>query len=113
MRIEQYHIYLADLNPRFGTEPGKVRPVVVVQTDALNHVHPSTVIIPITTNVIREASLLRVHLSKEDTGLEQNSDVLIDQMRAIDKRRIIRHIGILKEEYRQQIESNLKILLFE
>jgi mRNA interferase MazF len=113
MKIEKYHIYLADLNPRFGTEPGKIRPVVVVQTDVLNQVHPSTVILPITTNVIQESSLLRVHLSKKDTNQERDSDVIIDQIRAIDKRRIVKHIGELKEEYRREIEKNLEILLFD
>lgn len=44
-------MYVADLSPRFGTEPGKARPVVVVQTDALNRIHPSTIICPLTTRV--------------------------------------------------------------
>ncbi|RLD88235.1 MAG: type II toxin-antitoxin system PemK/MazF family toxin, partial [Bacteroidetes bacterium] len=47
MEIRQYDIWLADLNPRLGTEPGKTRPVLVVQTNLLNQVfHPSTLICP-------------------------------------------------------------------
>src|SRR4030043_400169 len=65
MKIRKFHVYLADLNPRFGTEPGKIRPVVVLQTDLLNNEHPSTVICPITTNVIKESSLLRIHRSDD------------------------------------------------
>ena len=42
MTIKKFHLYLADLNPRMGTEPGKTRPVVVIQTDLLNPTHPST-----------------------------------------------------------------------
>ena len=113
MNIKKFHIYLADLNPRFGTEPGKVRPVVVVQTDYLNHIHPSTIILPITTNVIKNASILRVHLPKSDTNLKKDSDVLIDQIRAVDNRRLVTHIGDLKEEYRSKIIENLKIILLE
>ena len=56
------HVYLADLNPRFGTEPGKVRPVVVVQTDALNPYHLSTLICPLTTQVIDVPTPLRVSI---------------------------------------------------
>ena len=41
MEIDKGHIYIADLNPRIGTEAGKVRPVVVVQIDLLNGIHPS------------------------------------------------------------------------
>lgn len=65
MKIEKFHIYLADLNPRMGTEPGKIRPVIVLQTDLLNNIHPSTVICPLTTKVVKEADILRVHLLKK------------------------------------------------
>ncbi len=77
-------LWLANLNPGKGTEPGKIRPVIILQTDDLNLSHPSTVVCPITSNLIGEADLLRVHLDPERTGLEQRSDVLIDQVRAID-----------------------------
>ena len=52
MTIKKFHLYLADLNPRMGTEPGKTRPVVVVQTDLLNTTHPSTLVCPLTTKVV-------------------------------------------------------------
>jgi len=58
MKIKQFDIWLADLNPKKGTEPGKIRPVVIVQTDLLNETHLSTIICPITINVIPEAELL-------------------------------------------------------
>jgi mRNA interferase MazF len=113
MKIQKFHIYLADLKPRFGTEPGKIRPVVVVQTDLLNQNHPSTIVLPITTNVVSQASILRVHLSVEDTALDKNSDILMDQIRSIDNRRFIKHLGKLHEEYQSRIEENLKILLLD
>ena len=87
MNVQKFNIYMADLNPKIGTDPGKVRPVVVVQTNFLNNIHPSTVVCPITTNVIQNSKLLRVHLKKGEAGLNQNSDILIDQIRAIDNRR--------------------------
>ena len=86
MNVQKFNIYMADLNPKIGTDPGKVRPVVVVQTNFLNNIHPSTVVCPITTNVIQNSKLLRVHLKKGEAGLNQNSDILIDQVRAIDNR---------------------------
>jgi mRNA interferase MazF len=113
MKIKKFHIYLADLNPRLGTEPGKVRPVVVVQTDMLNHTHPSTVILPVTSNVIPGTSILRVHLPKEETNLDKDSDIIIDQIRAIDNRRFIKHIGELQEEQKRKILESLKIILLE
>ncbi len=87
MNVQKFNIYMADLNPKIGTDPGKVHPVVVAQTNFLNNIHPSTVVCPITTTVIQNSKLLRVHLKKGEAGLNQNSDILIDQVRAIDNRR--------------------------
>jgi len=82
MKIIKWHVCLADLNAKMGTKPGKVRPVVV-QTDLLNGIHPSTVICPLTTKVEPKAQYLRVHLAGREAGLKQNSDILVDQVRTI------------------------------
>ena len=113
MKIRKHHIYLADLNPTFGTEPGKIRPVVVMQTDLLNDDHPSTIVFPITTNVKKESSILRVHLLEHETGLKKNSDILVDQIRAIDNRRFIKEIGRLSAIHQEQLVQNIKTLLLE
>jgi len=113
MKIEKFHIYLADLNPRMGTEPGKIRPVVVLQTDLLNNIHPSTVICPLTTKVSKEADILRLNLTKKETGLDHDSDILVDQIRAVDNRRLLKHIGKLKQQHQQQLLDNIKILILE
>ena len=113
MKIRKFHIYIADLNPQFGTEQGKTRPVVVVQTNLLNNNHPSTIICPVTTNVIKGSSILRVHLSKKETNLKKDSDILVDQIRAIDNRRLIKKVGELTLKHCEQLSNNLKIVLFE
>ena len=109
MKIKQYDIWLADLNPRRGTEPGKTRPVVIVQTDLLNDFHPSSIICPITTNVKPDITLLRVHLRKEP--LHKPSDVLVDQVRAIDNQRLLKRLGQLTKEQQDTLKNNLRILL--
>ncbi len=113
MKIRRYFIYLADLNPRFGTEPGKVRPVVVVQTDLLNRFHPSTVVCPITSSVVPEASFLRVHLEDDVNGLSRSSDVLVDQVRAVDNRRFQEQVGRLSAEQMKLLRRNLRILFLD
>ena len=113
MRIQKFNIYLADLNPRMGTEPGKIRPVVVVQTDLLNETHPSTIICPITTKVVQDSNILRVHLSQTGTGLNKDSDILIDQIRAIDNKRFKKHLGKINEHDQHKLFENLQILIFE
>ena len=83
-------IWLANLDPRRGTEPGKTRPVLVVQSQALIDAHhPSTLIIPLTTNLTQNAEPLRIRISA-DTGIGQESDLLVDQLRTIDNRRLVR-----------------------
>ena len=113
MKIEKFHIYLADLNPQLGTEPGKIRPVVVIQTDLLNNIHASTLICPVTSNIVPEAAVLRVHLSKKESGLNKDSDILVDQIRAIDNRRFKKPIGKLALHHREQLLENLRVLLLE
>ena len=83
-------VWLADLNPRQGTEPGKTRPVLIVQAQALLDAgHPSTLIAPLTTRLVDDAEPLRMRIRA--TGqLRQDSDALIDQLRAIDNRRLVR-----------------------
>lgn len=109
MKIKQYDIWLADLNPTVGTEPGKTRPVVIVQTDLLNEEHLSTLICPITTNVKPSINLLRVHLKSGQ--LDKLSDILVDQVRAIDNQRLIRKLGQINKEQRVKLKENLRIVL--
>ncbi|NWF55908.1 MAG: type II toxin-antitoxin system PemK/MazF family toxin [Syntrophaceae bacterium] len=81
-------IWVANLNPQKGTEPGKTRPVLILQDQALLDAgHPSTIIIPLTTNLIEDAEPLRIRVKAREK-LTRDSDLLIDQIRAIDNRRI-------------------------
>jgi mRNA interferase MazF len=111
-RIKQYEVWLADLNPRFGTEPGKLRPVVIIQTDLLTETgHPSTIICPLTTNVIPGATILRIHLTKREAGTTKPSDILADQVRAIDNLRFVQKLGTLDKTSIKILKENLAILL--
>ena len=86
---ERGEIWLANLNPRRGTEPGKTRPVLVRQAQALIDAgHPSTLVVPLTTNLIDDAEPLRIRVPSQ-SSLRRNSDLLIDQLRAIDNRRLV------------------------
>ena len=112
MKVRQFEIWLADLNPQIGTEPGKTRPVLIVQTNLLNKVpHPSSIICPLTTNIEKNANILRVHLSKGMANLMEDCDVQIDQIRAIDNKRLIKKIGDVPVELISQIKENISIVL--
>lgn len=104
-------LYLAELSPAFGTEPGKIRPVLVLQSDLLNRVHSSTIIVSLTSTVDPEPSLLRVRLDRGEAGLKATSDILVDQPRAIDNRRLRKRLGSLSDERLREVERKLAIVL--
>ena len=112
MAIKKFEIWIADLNPQIGTEPGKTRPVLVVQTNLLNKIpHPSTLVCPITTNVKKDADILRVNLKKGMANLHQNCDIMIDQIRAIDNKRLVSKVGDLPKELVSLVKENILIVM--
>jgi len=103
-------LYLADLNPRFGTEPGKLRPVLVVQTDLLNEAgHASTWVLPCTTRRTGE-SVLRVVLPAATAGNREECEVMIDQSRSIDNRRLRKAMKPLPALLLREVERKLRQL---
>ena len=110
--INKFEIWVADLSPQIGTEPGKVRPVVVIQTDLLNNIpHPSTIICPVTTKIESRSQILRIHLKKGEGNVLQDCDIMLDQIRAIDYKRLVRKIGELPQELKKEIKDNIKVVL--
>lgn len=110
MKIRQFDIWMADLNPRMGTEAGKIRPVLIVQTDLLNGDHPSTVVCPITTNLQLDSEILRIHLRKGPSRLKQDCDIMVDQIRAIDNRRLKKRLGSIPLALEEAVKRSLSIL---
>jgi mRNA interferase MazF len=89
-KIKKGEVWLANLNPTKGTEAGKIRPVLILQDQTLLDVlHPSTLIVPLTTNLIDDAQPLRIRIEAQE-GLEKDSDLLLDQLRAIDNKCLIK-----------------------
>lgn len=105
-------IYLANLNPKKGNEVGKLRPVLIYQTDMLNDVgHPTTTILPLSTHLIDESYPLRFRVEKRDK-LDSSSEILCDQIRTIDNQRIINEkLTILSDDEMEQIDKQIKIVL--
>lgn len=105
-------VWLANLNPGRGAEPGKTRPVLVVQCQALlDAEHPSTLIVPLTTRLVDDAEPLRLRL-KAQGRLKQDSDLLLDQLRVIDNKRLMD--GPLLQcsaEFMARVDSALKDVL--
>ncbi len=92
--IKRGQIYLADLNPVMGSEQGGVRPVVVIQNDVGNCFSPTIIVAAITG---RPKKNIPTHAPIQSTGLPKNSVVLMEQIRTIDKCRLIEYIGEVSE----------------
>ena len=93
IRVKRGEIYLADLNPVVGSEQGRIRPVLIVQNDIGNIYSPTTVILPLTSRIHKKESL-STHVILEDVvGLNKPSVSMAEQIRTIDKGRLIEYIG--------------------
>ncbi len=111
-KLNYGEIWLANLNPGKGTEPGKTRPVLIVQTQNLLDIeHPSTLIVPMTTHLIDDAEPLRLRIKKQKK-LKQDSDLLLDQIRAIDNKRFTEGpLAQLDSKFMQQVITAINELI--
>lgn len=102
---------MCDLNPVMGTEQAEIRPVVVLQIDRANTVSPHTIIAPLTTKIRQKLLPSHVFISSGVANLNQDSVVLCEQIRVIDKSRIISLIGHLDDSYMEQLATALRTIL--
>lgn len=105
-------IYLANLNPNKGNEPGKVRPVAIIQSNTLNEIdHPTVIVLPLSTQLIEQGFPLRFRVEARDK-LQQSSDILCDQLRAITGGRITStKLTQLNLAELLQVEEQIRLIL--
>ncbi len=111
MEVRRGDIFLVDLNPVVGTEQAGIRPALVIQIDKANAAGPHTIIIPFTTR-IREVKLpSHVRIPAGVGGVAEQSVLLCEQIRVIDKSRLVRKTGNIEEEDLRKVGVALKLLL--
>jgi mRNA interferase MazF len=111
LQIRRGDVVLCDLNPVVGTEQAGIRPVVILQIDRANAVSPHTIIAPFTTKIRQKLLPSHVFVPAGVGGLSQNSVILCEQIRVIDKSRIIRVLGHLDDIYLQELAQALCTIL--
>ena len=111
VNITRGDVVLCDLNPVVGTEQAGIRPALVLQIDRANAVSPHTIIAPFTTKIRRALLPSHVFIPAGVGGLTQDSVLLCEQIRVIDKRRILRVLGHLDEPYMQQVAKAVSLIL--
>lgn len=113
MKIRFGHLYAADMNPRVRSKPGKIRPVVVIQSsEVIEAGSPGIVIVP-TTSTLAAENPLRVRLPAGVAGNRLASDVLVDQVHTLDRTLFRKELGSLPRERRAKILAGLALLLGE
>lgn len=109
--MKRGEIYWADLNPVVGSEQGGIRPVVIVQNDRGNR-HSTTVIVAAVTSSDKKAYLpVHVPITAEESGLARDSVVLLEQLRTLEKSRLMGFLGRLKTEAMARIDRALALSL--
>jgi mRNA interferase MazF len=95
--MDQGDIYLINLDPVVHTEVGKTRPGMIISVNAMNHYSPRLIIAPITSRV-EKIYPFEVFIPSGSGGLEKDSKIMLDQIRSIDKRRLVKKIGTVHKD---------------
>jgi mRNA interferase MazF len=109
----RWHLYIVDLGPRVGTKPGKQRPCLAIQPSEFGEAGlESTVVLPLTTKIAREDAFpLRVRIPKETCGLKRDSEILVDQILALDNSLFHKELGMLPEALVEKVTAALRDFL--
>ncbi len=95
----RWQIYLVNLDPTIGSEQEKIRPVLIISDDEINKILPVINVLPITSlKQNRRVYPNEVLLKKEASGLDKDSLILCYQIRTIDKKRLIKKLGEIKND---------------
>lgn len=106
--IHRGELYYADLNPVFGSEQGGIRPVLILQNEVGNWFSP-TVIVAAVTGKCKKSCLPTHVLVGTDSGLSQPSVIMTEQIRTIDKSRLLDRVGMLSPEKQEQVDQALRV----
>lgn len=104
-------IYKADLNPYKGSEQGGIRPVIVLQNNLGNLFSPTLVVAPLTSKVHGKKKLPTHYLIRDVSNLDADSLVLLEQIKTIDKQRVIEFIGRVSDEDMYGVDNAIKVSL--
>jgi mRNA interferase MazF len=111
MNIKRGEVYLAALDPVVGREISKIRPVVIVSNDKNNEFSGTVTILPLTSKNTQPVHPFEIFLSKGSANLPKDSKVKADQIRTLDKNRIIKYIGVVDQKNLDAIARAMKIHL--
>ncbi len=104
-------IYLVNFDPTIGAEIKKTRPALILQNDIGNQYSPLTIVAAITSAIDNKQYPTEVLIKSSESGIKIDSLILLNQIRTIDKRRLIKKIGKVEEEILRKVNQALQISL--
>ena len=110
-RIKRGDLWTADLRPGQGFEVSKKRPCLIVSNNAVNNISPTVVIIPLSSQAYKILGPERLFIAKKESKLAKDSVILVTQIRAIDKTRLIKLISSVSNDKLKEVEEAIKIVL--
>lgn len=111
LEIRRGDIVLLNLEPIRGSEQGGIRPCLIIQNNFGNKYSPLTIIAPITSKKFTKEFPTNVFVPKEDSRLDKDSTILLNQIKTIDKSRIFKKISSLNSFFMSQVDIAIKISL--
>jgi len=105
VEIKRGDVFLLDLSPVVGTEQSGIRPALIIQIDRANEKSPHTIIIPFTTKIREPILPSHVKIAAGIGGLTKDSVLLCEQIRVIDRKRLVRKLGNIGEENLLKVEG--------
>lgn len=110
--VKRGELYFANLGFGIGSEQAGERPVLIVQNDKGNFYSPTTIVLPLTTQIHKSKSLPVHVILEESEGLNQPSAVMAEQIVTIDKTRLQKRIGFIIDEFTlDKIDMAMRISL--
>jgi mRNA interferase MazF len=104
-------IYDVSLEPVIGSEIGKIRPALIVSNDTNNQYAGTVTVLPITSQTAKKVYAFEVFVQKNIGGLSSDSRIKADQIRTVDKTRLLKHRGHLPDDFIHQVEKAIKVHL--
>ena len=111
MLVRRGDIFFADLSPVVGSEQGGTRPVLILQNDIGNQYSPTTIVAAITSQIDKAKLPTHVEIVAGEGGLERDSVILLEQIRTIDKSRLMEKVAALNEELMEKVSQAVEISL--
>lgn len=111
MLIRRGDIYYADLSPVVGSEQGGTRPVLIIQNDIGNQYSPTTIVAAITSQIAKAKLPTHIEMPATPGGLEKNSVILLEQIRTIDKSRLMEKVASLDGGMMARVNQAVEISL--